>query len=328
MSIFRDNRQDMKLNRILAVVAVCASAAASFSIAGAQVPGVQDSIVFSGRAGRIVADILYPASGKIFVTAHRGDWRNYPENSLPAIESVIRMGVDIVELDVRMTRDSILVLCHDKRVDRTTDGRGRVRDFTIDSLRKLRLKSAHGISPDSLGIPTLREALECCKDRIVVNLDNGYEYYDQVLALTEELGVTGQVLIKGKRSLMEVSAKMSGSRLMYMPVINIRRRSGKVLFAEYMGSEEAPPAYEVCFRKWDGNLQDCFRKIRASGSRIWVNTLWPSLCGGRGHDDDAAFRSGNPDKIYGKYIDMGVTMIQTDRPEMLLEYLRGRGLHD
>lgn len=92
MSIFRDNRQDMKLNRILAVVAVCASAAASFSIAGAQVPGVQDSIVFSGRAGRIVADILYPASGKIFVTAHRGDWRNYPENSLPAIESVIRMG--------------------------------------------------------------------------------------------------------------------------------------------------------------------------------------------------------------------------------------------
>ncbi|MGM9742836.1 MAG: glycerophosphodiester phosphodiesterase family protein [Candidatus Cryptobacteroides sp.] len=320
----------MKLNRIIAVVAVCASAAASFSIAGAQVPGMQESIVSSGRAARIVADILDPASGKVFVTAHRGDWRNYPENSLPAIESVIRMGVDVVELDVRMTKDSVLVLCHDKRVDRTTDGRGRVRNFTLDSLRKLRLKSLNGISPDSLGIPTLREALECCKDRIVVNLDHGYRYYDQVLALTEELGVTGQVLIKGRRPLEEVSATMSGYRhnMMYMPVINIQKHSGKVLFAEYIGSEEVPPAYEVCFRKWDGSLPDCFRKIRASGSRIWVNTLWPSLCGGRGHDDEAAFRSGNPDKVYGRYISLGVTIIQTDRPEMLLEYLRSRGLHD
>lgn len=65
-----------------------------------------------------------PSSNKVLVASHRGDWRNYPENSIPAIESVIRMGVDIMELDVKMTSDSVLVLSHDKTVDRCTNGKG------------------------------------------------------------------------------------------------------------------------------------------------------------------------------------------------------------
>ena len=58
-------------------------------------------------------------------------------------------------------------------------------------------------------MPTLREALEVCKDRIVVNIDQGYEYYDLALAVTEELGVTDQVLIKGKRPAEVVAAKFA-----------------------------------------------------------------------------------------------------------------------
>jgi len=56
-----------------------------------------------------------------------------------------------------------------------------------------------------------------------------------------------------------------------------------------------------------------------------VNSLWPSLCGGL--CDDAALE-GDPSAVYGKLVDMGATMIQTDRPELLISYLRSRGLHD
>lgn len=70
------------------------------------------------HAAKIVAEIHDPASEYVVVASHRGDWRNYPENSIPAIESVIRMGVDIMELDLKLTKDSVLVLCHDHTIDR------------------------------------------------------------------------------------------------------------------------------------------------------------------------------------------------------------------
>ena len=56
-----------------------------------------------------------------------------------------------------------------------------------------------------------------------------------------------------------------------------------------------------------------------------MTSLWPSLCGGL--CDDAALE-GDPSAVYGKLVDMGATMIQTDRPELLISYLRSRGLHD
>ena len=280
-----------------------------------------------GRAEAIVAELHDPASKKVLVVSHRGDWRNWPENSIPAIESVIRMGVDIMELDLKLTKDSVLVLCHDKTIDRTTSGKGRVCDITYDSIRRCKLRRAHNVVTDDLRMPTLREALEVCKDRIVVNIDQGYEYYDLALAVTEELGVTDQVLIKGKRPVETVSAKFAeyGHNMMYMPIIDILKPQGRALFAEYQEKGIAPLAYEVCWNKYTPEVKECMDKVVAGGSKLWVNSLWASLCGGL--DDDAAF-GGDPAEVYGKLVDMGATMIQTDRPELLISYLRSRGLHN
>ena len=79
----------------------------------------------ANKAEAVVAALHDPQSQYVVVVSHRGDWRNYPENSLPAIESVIKMGVDMMELDLKMTKDSVLVLMHDGTLDRTTTGRGR-----------------------------------------------------------------------------------------------------------------------------------------------------------------------------------------------------------
>ena len=78
---------------------------------------------YANKAEKVVAEMHDPNSKYVVVVAHRGDWRNYPENSIPAIESVIRMGVDIVEIDLKMTSDSVLVLSHDATANRTTTGK-------------------------------------------------------------------------------------------------------------------------------------------------------------------------------------------------------------
>lgn len=282
------------------------------------------------RVEKIIAEINDPKSDYIVVASHRGDWRNYPENSIPAIESVIRMGVDIMELDVKMTKDSVLILMHDKTIDRMTNGKGRVCDITYDSLMTFNMRRAHNIVTDTLKVPTLREALLCCKDRILVNVDHAYPYYEQIVKLTEELGVAGQVLMKSKSSIDKVNedTQKYGSRMLYMPVVDVNKPKGKKLFTEYLEKGVVPMAFELCWQYPGEEIDECVKLVHQMGSKIWVNTIWASLCGGLGNDDDAALAAKNPADVYGQYIDMGVSMIQTDRPEMLLNYLRSIGRHD
>lgn len=280
------------------------------------------------RAASIVAELRNPKSKNVLVICHRGDWRNYPENSIPAIESVIKMGADIVELDIALTSDSVLVLQHDRTIDRCTTGKGKIIDMTYEEIQKYYLKNAHGARNSlDLKVPTLREALEVCKDRIVVNIDKGYDHYDLVLAIAEELGVTEQILIKGSKSLADVREKMAGNKqnLLYMPIITPSNAKSLALFDEYVADAEPQLAYEVCWGKMIPEVEDCMKRVVADGSKLWVNSLWNSLCGGL--SDDVAYET-SAEEVYGKLVDMGATMIQTDRPELLIDYLRSRGLHD
>ena len=280
----------------------------------------------AGRADKIVAALHDASTRYVVVVAHRGDWRNYPENSIPAIESVIRMGVDVMELDVKMTRDSVLVLSHDWTLNRTTTGSGDISDYTYEQLLAFDLKRGHGIAIPGLKIPTLRQALEVCKDRIVVNVDQGFDYYDQVLAITEELGMTDQVLIKNGQPLDKVQQRMSrhAHKMMYMPVVSVAGGSNMSTFNSYLANPEAVPiAFELCFDTLDDNVKNTARRVLDAGSKVWVNTIWGSLCGD--HDDDRAYDSLDPDKIYGPILDLGTSIIQTDRPEFLIKYLEKKG---
>lgn len=293
---------------------------------------------YANRAEAISAQIKDPDSKYVVVACHRGDWRNFPENSIPAIESVIKMGADIMELDLKKTKDGVLVLSHDPTVSRCTNFNKvfkgqkkspKVSDLTYAEIRSLRLKRSHGVATDTMTMPTLRRALQCCKDRICVNVDQGYEFYDDVLAIAEELGVVDQILIKSKKDVDEVAAHEAryAHNMMYMPIIDIQKAQGAALFQSYLDKKVVPLAYEVCWQSEDGSFQDACRKIKEQGSKIWVNTIWASLCGGQGNDDDAAFISGKPASVYKRYLDAGVSMIQTDRPELLLGYLKKCGRH-
>lgn len=294
---------------------------------------LKQCLKYDNRADWIADQLRNPASPHVAVVAHRGDWRNFPENSIPSIESVIAMGADVMELDLKMTKDSVLVLSHDKTIDRCTNGTGEVSGYTLEELKAFSLKNVEGEVVDSLHIPTLREALETCKDRICVNVDQGYWYYDQVLAIAEEVGVTDQVLIKNSTPWSRASETMSrhGHNMMYMPIINLWNPDHLVWLDEYLEEGKTPIAFEVCFRGWeDGLFEECASKIIDAGSKVWVNTLWPSISGGPGTDDPTAWNGDpeGPDKVYGKLLEHNVSVIQTNNAAELIDYLRRKGRHD
>lgn len=286
----------------------------------------QEQIEPISKAQKVVEALHDPHSQYVVIVSHRGDWRNYPENSIPAIESVIRMGVDMMELDLKMTKDSVLVLCHDGTLDRTTTGHGLVSDYSYEELLQFDLKRGHGISIPGLKIPTLKQALEVCKDRITVNVDQGYQYYDQVLEIAEELGVTDQLLIKSGNLWTDVQPKLAEHphNLMYMPVVTLDGSEwSKRLFESYISDETPQLAYELCFNELNDEVRETVNRVLAIGSKVWVNTIWASLCGG--FDDDRAFDSHDPASVYDTILNLGTSIIQTDRPELLIRYLESKG---
>lgn len=108
----------------------------------------------------------YLAASIPFVIAHKGDSADAPENTLLAFDLAVQRGADVLETDVHWTKDGVAVVCHDPTVDRTSDGRGRICDFTYGELRQLDF--GYRFSPDGKTypfcgqgayIPTLRDVL-------------------------------------------------------------------------------------------------------------------------------------------------------------------------
>lgn len=105
------------------------------------------------------------------VIAHRGFSGRFPENTVTAVEAAIELGVDMVEVDVRLSRDGVPVLCHNREVDKTSDGRGSVADMTLEQLKALDVGSWKDTRFQDERIPTLAEILAIAAGRTRLNLD-------------------------------------------------------------------------------------------------------------------------------------------------------------
>lgn len=108
---------------------------------------------------------------KPVVIAHRGDHVNFPENTLEAFEEAIRNGVDYVEVDLRTSKDGVLVIMHDESVNRTTNGAGKVRDLDGAAIARLTIKPGISQPSGKYHVPTFAEVLKTCQGRINIYLD-------------------------------------------------------------------------------------------------------------------------------------------------------------
>ena len=264
-----------------------------------------------------------PSDYYVLVVAHRGDWRNFPENSLEAIRGAIKIGVDMVEIDIRKTIDGHLVLMHDQSIDRTTNGNGKVTDKTLDELKSFKLINNFGDTTD-FKIPTLNEALLECKGKVMINLDKADDYFDEIYLILQETNTINQVVLKGHYTTEEFKAKFGSihKEILYMPLITSRIKDVK----NYVNTFESllnPSSYEVIFNQDNMDGFNYITEIRKNGDNVWVNTLWASLANGK--TDEKALL--NPDENWGWIVKQGATIIQTDRSAALIKYLKSIEKH-
>lgn len=282
------------------------------------------SISAQTRTDKLLKNLHDNESKYIFVIAHRGDWRNAPENSLQSIEKAIAMKVDMIELDIQPTKDGNFICMHDETLDRTSTGKGPIKDYTTEELKKFVLRSGNGIKTRQ-PIPTLKEALNVCKGRILVNIDKGGTYIKEIMPIIQECGMEKQVIIKGYYPVEKVKKEYgSNESMLYMPIVNLWDKEAVATIQTFI-KNFTPIAYELCFKDDTNPNLKIIDEIAKSGSRVWMNTLWDSLCGG--HDDENALLE-SKDKHWGWMLKHKATMIQTDRPQELIHYLEEKGLRD
>lgn len=282
------------------------------------------SISAQTRTDKLLKNLHDNKSKYIFVIAHRGDWRNAPENSLQSIEKAIAMKVDMVELDIQPTKDGNFICMHDETLDRTSTGKGEIKNCTTEELKKFVLRSGNGIKTRQ-PISTLKEVLNVCKDRILVNIDKGGTYIKEIMPIIKECGMEKQVIIKGYYPVEKVKKEYgSNESILYMPIVNLWDKEAVATIQTFI-KDFTPIAYELCFKDDTTPSLRIIDEIIKSGSRIWMNTLWDSLCGG--HDDENALLEGK-DRHWGWMLKHKATMIQTDRPQELIHYLEEKGLRN
>ena len=274
------------------------------------------------RVDTIRRHLLTPGDGTVLVAAHRGDWRNAPENSLESVESAIQMGVDIVEVDVQRTLDGVLVLMHTPTMSPTTTGRGIIPLTRYKRLHKKFLRSGCRLKTPSK-VPTLEEVLVASKGRVMLNLDKAFGYFDEIVALAEKTGTLDQIIFKSGKSPKKIEKVLGDykGKVLIMPIVTISRDGAVEDIEEYIERLD-PPMFEIIYRSDDDERMVWLKDRLRGHSRIWINTLWDSLCGG--HSDDTSFYQG-PDAGYGFLIDtMEAGVLQTDRSALLIEYLQER----
>ena len=129
------------------------------------------------RADAIRRTFLDASSKEVLVASHRATHDVYPENSLKAIQASIKLGVDIIEIDVKVSKDGIPFLMHDRTMDRTTTGKGDPEELTWEELQKLYIVDKG--KKTSYKIPSLEQALELADGKILVDLDLKTDRLDQ-----------------------------------------------------------------------------------------------------------------------------------------------------
>ncbi|MFI5140038.1 MAG: glycerophosphodiester phosphodiesterase family protein [Sphingobacteriales bacterium] len=272
----------------------------------------------------VINELNNKNSTSVLVTAHRCDWRNSPENSVQALKNCIAMGVDIAEFDMGKTKDGQLIIMHDKTIDRSTTGKGKPGDYTLEEIKKFKLKSGTG-HPTIHTIPAFNEMLATAKGKIVIDIDKGYDYYDEIIEKLDSAKMLGQSIfnIYGlPLDSVKAKHKIIPEDLTLQVIVNPKDPGAEKIINSYKSHHKT--IIQIIFSNDTDAIIDSVPALKKNYT-IWFNALWPEQNGG--HDDDKAVEENKPDETWGWLINHGANIIQTDRPLLLLDYLQKKKLH-
>ncbi len=244
------------------------------------------------------------------VVAHRGISGQAPENTKLAVERAIDIGVDMVEVDVRLTKDGVPVLIHSARLEHTTTGRGLVADHTLEEIQGLDAGIWRGSEFAGEPVPSLQEVLDLTRGRVPLNVD--FQTSDAVapgVAVVREAGMTGDVVVSGCRvECFEVMAEATNeiTTLLNLDVLPPGSTpAGAAAFAH--ASIDIAGELGAAGINPEHSLVDAALVARARGVGLGV---WTWVV-----DDE--------DRVV-ELIDMGVTAVTTNRPEQMLAVVGAR----
>lgn len=264
----------------------------------------------------------------VLVAAHRGDWQYAPENSLLSLQHDIYWGVNLIETDIRLTKDGHLVMMHDYTVDRTTNGKGKICDLTLDEIRKLRLMNNFGQMTD-MQVPTFEEYIQLAKGKVLLYLDKaGYDIpgtasghlikeilkvLKQYDAVEESVFVLNFPYKKAREIFGEDLEKVN-----YCPVIEDAIPNLSAYVDEYI-KELHPVAFQFRFDKLDSETYRQLGKVIKSGSKPFVAATWAEHTAN--HDDNVSlFR--RPSEGWGWLLKEGFQILETNYPRDVINYLQ------
>lgn len=233
------------------------------------------------------------------VAAHRGFHTDVPENSIASIEKAIQNDIDIVEIDVRISKNGIPVIMHDEEIDRTTTGSGNVEDYTVTELKQFNL--LHNGDQTTQKIPTLAEMLVMGKGEILFDLDIKTEQIEKIIRVVEETHAANSVFFFDSDWAVLEQVREAH------PDWNIMPRTYNM--------EQAKEAYER-FKPWAVHVDPSFATpeladyLHERGVHVWINALG---------EVDEELSNGNTAPLHN-LLESGSNIIQTDLPSGVKEF--------
>lgn len=267
-------------------------------------------------------------SDYVWVAAHRGDWMYAPENSLLALEHAIFFGADIMETDVRLTKDGHIIMMHDDCVDRTTDGSGKVLELTLDEIRELNLCTNWGGKTDQK-VPTLEDFISIAKDRILLYLDkagfdipgheDGYLLKEclKVLRNNNALDQAVFVLDWPYTKAREIFGE-DLDKVVYCPVIDDKIPNLSTYVDEYI-EKLHPIAFQFRMNSLDSETYKQLQKVLHSGSKAFIASTWKEHTAN--HDDLVSVFE-RPSEGWGWLVRQGFSILETNYPKEVIAWLK------
>lgn len=260
---------------------------------------------------------------KVKIASHRGCFGgNIVENTLPAFETALRCGADIVETDIHKTKDNVMILFHDNSPKRLLGLAGDVADYTLEELRSRPLLNAIG-NPSGHYVNTLEELLVALKGRCMINLDQCWHFIDNVYAMVAAHGMEEQALIKSRAPYDDAIAWLQKHDYAprFIPVITCDEELKQF---HALPKELRLPQVEVFFHNDTDELisHRFVTELHDRGLQLWVNAL--SLGSGidlSAHHDDQVSLTVSPEDGWGWLVAHGADVIQTDWTAPLRRYL-------
>lgn len=261
----------------------------------------QESAVGPAVTKTISATLANPQFKKVLATGHRGAPVHAPENTVASFEKALQFGADIIEIDVRYTRDGHFVIFHDDSVSRLTGQRGTIEERTLAEVQQLEIRMAEFPRFPKLKIPTLEEAVNYLRNRAIIYLDHKTGPVRQLAQEIVRLKATDNayLVVRTPWAAREVRAVSSDIHL--MAAITEKEPSSLIDF--FLPTRptlfELPRAYLT---------PETVDRLRRMSIRIFANAMET--------ETERPFTT-YQDLLYG-----GADVIQTDHLDRLVPYLR------